>query len=733
MIDGAGRRRRRDRSPSSIGDPDDPGMPEAPIDEDDLLAIIYTSGTTGRPKGATLTHRQVIANLSNIIVLGVAAGDARHAAARGAKPGCRSASLLVVPLFHVTGCLSTMTLSYATGAKVVLMPPGRFDPDVAMELIEREHVTVDRRCAHGHVAHPRVAEPRQVRPLVGEARVATAARRPRPSSSSASRRCSRTCARRCRPRTGSPRPRRSRPRTAATTTSRIPVRSAAPRPPSSCASSTRTGTTRRPGERGEIWIKGPTVMNRGYWRRPDANAAAFTDGWFHTGDIGYLDADGFLYLVDRAKDMIIRAGENVYCVEIENVLFDHPDVIDAAVVGVPHKTLGEEVKAVVQLQARLDRDRRRHPRVLPRAPRRLQGAGVRRDPRRAAAAQPGGQGAEERAARRRLRVRDRRRPGALGRGADVARALRHPPRLGLRRDRRQLPRRCLHAGRVEVAALAQPLAVVADDHRRGDDDDPGVPRRAARERAGLQAAAVPHVLRLRRRSSRSGCSTRTGTCGSAKGWMELAYGLGGLFIMGLGIRAVLQVVADDGGRARRRVLLLFGGRSAEHDVSRVTAVAVARALDPEQVRGRAGRDHDRRPVAAGRRGGRAARGRARRVAGRVRGRGLAGGAAVGSGPRRARAVGRRARRSRVDVVFPLLHGPYGEDGTVQGLLELAGPAVRRRGRARLRGRHGQDHDEAGVRGGRACRTARYLDVARQRTTSARSRSGSRPSSASRAS
>jgi long-chain acyl-CoA synthetase len=103
-------------------------------------------------------------------------------------------------------------------------------------------------------------------------------------------------------------------------------------------------------ERGEVFIKGPTVMNRGYWRRPDANEAAFTDGWFHTGDVGYLDEDGFLFLVDRAKDMIIRAGENVYCVEVENVLFDHPDVIDAAVVGVPHKMLGEEVKAVVQLR-----------------------------------------------------------------------------------------------------------------------------------------------------------------------------------------------------------------------------------------------------------------------------------------------------------------------------------------------------------------------------------------------
>ncbi len=105
-----------------------------------------------------------------------------------------------------------------------------------------------------------------------------------------------------------------------------------------------------------MWIKGPNVMNRGYWRRPDANESSFSEGWFHTGDIGYLDAEGYLYLVDRAKDMIIRAGENVYCVEVEHVLFDHPDVIDAAVVGVPHQTLGEEVKAVVQLRDGVDRD-----------------------------------------------------------------------------------------------------------------------------------------------------------------------------------------------------------------------------------------------------------------------------------------------------------------------------------------------------------------------------------------
>ena len=328
---------------------DDPGMPTGPIDEDDLLAIMYTSGTTGQPKGATVTHRQAIANLQNIIVMGVAQ------AMRGNPPpeaeaGLQSASLLVVPLFHVTGCLSTMMVNYATGAKLVLMPVGRFDPEVAMQVIEREHITaiggvptvmwrilespnldqydlssVKRASYGGAPAAPELVERiEKVFPhmrktlttaygLTETASVATAHGGDdyfaHPGSVG---------------------------RAAPTVELRVVD---------------DTGRDAPAGERGEIWIKGPTVMAHGYWRRPDANEASFTDGWFRTGDIGYLDADGFLFLVDRAKDMIIRAGENVYCVEVEHVLFDHPDVIDAAVVGVPHLTLGEEVKAVVQTKA----------------------------------------------------------------------------------------------------------------------------------------------------------------------------------------------------------------------------------------------------------------------------------------------------------------------------------------------------------------------------------------------
>jgi long-chain acyl-CoA synthetase len=100
---------------------------------------------------------------------------------------------------------------------------------------------------------------------------------------------------------------------------------------------------------GELWVKGPQVV-KGYWNKPDATAETFVDGWLRTGDLARLDDEGFLFIIDRAKDMLIRGGENIYCVEVENVLYDHPAVMDAALVGIPHKTLGEEPAAVVHLK-----------------------------------------------------------------------------------------------------------------------------------------------------------------------------------------------------------------------------------------------------------------------------------------------------------------------------------------------------------------------------------------------
>ena len=102
------------------------------------------------------------------------------------------------------------------------------------------------------------------------------------------------------------------------------------------------------GQVGELWARGPMVV-KGYWNRPEATAETFVDGWVRTGDLARLDDEGFCHIVDRAKDMIIRGGENIYSSEVENVLYDHPAVMDAALVGIDHKTLGEEPAAMVQL------------------------------------------------------------------------------------------------------------------------------------------------------------------------------------------------------------------------------------------------------------------------------------------------------------------------------------------------------------------------------------------------
>jgi long-chain acyl-CoA synthetase len=109
------------------------------------------------------------------------------------------------------------------------------------------------------------------------------------------------------------------------------------------------------GDVGELWVKGPQVV-RGYWNDPEATAQSFVNGWLRTGDIAYLDAENFCYLVDRAKDMLIRGGENIYCVEVENVLHEHPAVLDVAVLGIPHALLGEEPAAIVQLRAGVSAD-----------------------------------------------------------------------------------------------------------------------------------------------------------------------------------------------------------------------------------------------------------------------------------------------------------------------------------------------------------------------------------------
>ncbi len=109
------------------------------------------------------------------------------------------------------------------------------------------------------------------------------------------------------------------------------------------------GSTLPVGEVGELWVRGPNVV-RGYWNKPEATAATFVGGWLRTGDLARLDDEGFVFIVDRMKDMLIRGGENIYCIEVEDALYRHPCVMDAALIGLPHHTLGEEPAAVVALK-----------------------------------------------------------------------------------------------------------------------------------------------------------------------------------------------------------------------------------------------------------------------------------------------------------------------------------------------------------------------------------------------
>ncbi|MGH2685050.1 MAG: class I adenylate-forming enzyme family protein, partial [Actinomycetota bacterium] len=249
-------------------------------------------------------------------------------------------------LFHVSGCHSGLVVGLLAGIKIVI-PDGRFEPDKVLGLIQDEKVTV---WATVPTMVWRVCE-WPGRHDYDTSSIASVAYGGSPSAGELQRKVKDTF----------PNVRTMTNAYGLTESSSVataisgkdfeerPTSVGRPMPVVDIKIADDNGNEVPVGETGEVLIKGPIIMP-GYWGKPEETAKSVRNGWLHTGDIGRVDEEGYLYITDRAKDMIIRGGENIYCVEIENRLVEHPAIADAAVIGVAHPELGEEVKAVVQVE-----------------------------------------------------------------------------------------------------------------------------------------------------------------------------------------------------------------------------------------------------------------------------------------------------------------------------------------------------------------------------------------------
>ncbi|MBY9061436.1 AMP-binding protein [Sphingomonas yunnanensis] len=314
-------------------------LPDTPLGPDDPAAIFYTSGTTGRPKGALGTHRNLTTN-----IMSSAYAAARTALRRGELPPPTTPRvvLTVIPLFHVTACSAALMGAVASGSTTIYMR--RWDAVRAMELVERERVTVTGGVPT--IAWQLLDHPERARfDLSSLESIAYGGAPAAPE-----------LARRLRAEFGVwPQNGWGMTETMATVTSLAaedylarPESAGLPVAVADVIVTDGEGAPLPPGAVGEVRARGPMVV-AGYWNRPEASAETFVEGWVRTGDVGRLDEDGFLYILDRAKDVVIRGGENIYSIEIENVLEAHPAVSECAVLGAPHRVLGEEAVAVVRL------------------------------------------------------------------------------------------------------------------------------------------------------------------------------------------------------------------------------------------------------------------------------------------------------------------------------------------------------------------------------------------------
>lgn len=310
-----------------------PAYSRKPSDE---ALLMYTSGTTGQPKGVCTTHRQVCQAMFNFECVGMAMGmTSGDILAEVMKSGDNYAGLLTVPLFHVSGCYAVFLLNLRSGRRTVMMY--KWDVAQAITLIEQERIGIlsaspsmlmelyeapefaraktDHLFAIGGGGSALPSE------LAGLIERKTANRLPgcgygmTESNASATSMNGHLF--------------RERPKAAGlcSPVMEVDIRD-------------EQGASLPTGERGEIWLYGIAIAS-GYWQKPEATAQSFVDGWYRTGDIGYMDEAGYLSVVDRIKDVVIRGGENISSVEVEHAIDNHPAVLEVAVFGIPHRQLGE--------------------------------------------------------------------------------------------------------------------------------------------------------------------------------------------------------------------------------------------------------------------------------------------------------------------------------------------------------------------------------------------------------
>lgn len=327
-------------SPKTYAEMPEQSLPDVAIEPDDPATIFYTSGTTGKPKGALGSHRNLLTN-------GLTTGYSGAATIlrRGVplpEPVVK-AGLVVVPMFHVTACSASMIPTIQAGNKIVFMH--KWDTVKAFEIIEREKINATGGVpfiAWQLIEHP----DREKYDLSSIESISYGGAPSAPELVSKIYEIFGAF-----PGNGW-----GMTETMATVTSHTsedylnrPDSCGPPVPVSDLKIMSEDGLEELPvGEVGELWARGPQIV-KGYWNRPEATAETFVNGWVRTGDLAKLDDEGFCFIVDRAKDMIIRGGENIYSSEVENILYEHPAVTDAALVGIPHQTLGEEPAAVVHL------------------------------------------------------------------------------------------------------------------------------------------------------------------------------------------------------------------------------------------------------------------------------------------------------------------------------------------------------------------------------------------------